>query len=585
MFKSTISKLTVAILLAAVAFTACNKEPQNVGVESVKVSERTLLLYEGESELLKAVVTPSNATNTNVTWASDNTAVVTIDEEGLVIAQKEGQAVITVTTQDGGQTAQCEVTVRRGIVLVKGVDITPSSLQILKGETAVLTAVVTPEDASNRSVVWEANPAGIVSVTQSGVVTALAIGQANITVTTLDGNFSASCPVTVDAAEYIISFNTNGGSAIDPVVVPKGQTLTKPADPTKGGGLDGGLYEGDVDPDEGTIVFDGWYSDAALTQPYDFSTIPSSDFTLYAKWDASSAKTPIDLSGYTPTDETKKDDAMWVAFDYVNSLELDAKTAFTYVVAESNTAEVGAVLMNPNVQITVIGKGEPRVLSHNMSAAMFRVAFGDLILSRNIVVSGNYFTQNAIILENDDNTLPAGDPRRNMGGTVTLLAGSKITECTATSRAAAVYNNRGQSTFYLDGGEISNNTTEVPNGSAYGGAICANWGNMYIKSGKLVDNTTKTANKDVTIGGGGAFPMYNRGGDIFKKTGGIVSGNKAEYTGEASDELGQQLILGNHGRRNERGIYKVDAALGENDNVSVADRNTNPLWIAVHKVE
>ena len=115
--------------------------------------------------------------------------------------------------------------------------------------------------------------------------------------------------------------------------------------------------------------------------------------------------------------------------------------------------------------------------------------------------------------------------------------------------------------------------------------MCANWGKFIIKSGKICDNETYSSNAKVCIGGAGSFPIMSRG-NAFQKTGGIISGNKAAFTdGASGDEVGQQLIIGNDGRRASHGIYKVDADLGENDNLQMDDRNTNPLWIAVEKVE
>ena len=115
--------------------------------------------------------------------------------------------------------------------------------------------------------------------------------------------------------------------------------------------------------------------------------------------------------------------------------------------------------------------------------------------------------------------------------------------------------------------------------------MCANWGKFVIKSGKVFGNYTSCSSGTVTIGGAGSFPIMNRG-NAFQKFGGEIYDNSAEYTdGAEGDEVGQQLVIGNHGRRADKGIYKVDANLGENDNLQMDDRNTNPLWIAVHKVE
>lgn len=589
MFKSITSKAALALVAAAALFASCEKQPKEVAVQSVKLDESAILLYEGETQTLKATVSPSNATNASVSWSSDNASVATVSDAGLVTAVKAGEARITATTKDGGKTATCAVTVKAKIVSVQSVSIDPASAEMLLGEKKTLVAKVLPENASNPSVTWSSSDATIATVSQNGEVEALKTGSVTITVTTADGGKTATCAITIDASQYNITFETNGGSTIDPIVINKGEKVSKPADPTKSAGLDGGLYEGDVDPDNGSVSFGGWYTDSELTKPYDFNSVPTSDLTLYAKWNSDGPK-PIDLSEFATTipeaDASKAEDILWLAFQYINAQELSDKTQYTYVVAEDNQYEIGGILSNINAVVTVIGKGEPRTLSHNMSAAMFRAEFGELILSRNIVISGNFNSFHAILLEFDDATLASDDPRRNQGATVTMLTGSKVTNCTAMSRAAAVYNNRGSSTFILDGGEISNNVTTVPPDKAYGGALCANWGNFLIKSGKIANNETYTSGNNVNIGGAGSFPMYNRGGKIFEKTGGVIENNKAEFTdGATGDGYGQQLIIGNHGRRNERGLYKVDANLGENDNLSVGDRNTNPLWIAIQKVE
>lgn len=69
------------------------------------------------------------------------------------------------------------------------------------------------------------------------------------------------------AVRHKISFETNGGSAMDPVYVTDGETLAQPADPSKYG-----------------FNFEGWYCNPELTDPYDFSAPVPYDFTLYAKW-------------------------------------------------------------------------------------------------------------------------------------------------------------------------------------------------------------------------------------------------------------------------------------------------------------
>ena len=84
-----------------------------MAVTDVSLNKASIALTVGNSETLVATVTPDNATNKTVTWASSNTAVATVDENGKVVAVGVGSATITVTTVDGGKTATCTVSVTR----------------------------------------------------------------------------------------------------------------------------------------------------------------------------------------------------------------------------------------------------------------------------------------------------------------------------------------------------------------------------------------------------------------------------------------------------------------------------------------
>ena len=82
------------------------------GVSGVSVDPKERILSIGEELVIKAIITPEDATNKKVTWASDNEAVAKVDESGKVTSISEGTAKITVTTEDGGKTATCTVTVK-----------------------------------------------------------------------------------------------------------------------------------------------------------------------------------------------------------------------------------------------------------------------------------------------------------------------------------------------------------------------------------------------------------------------------------------------------------------------------------------
>lgn len=93
-------------------------KPTEVSVTSVSLNKSTLDIKVGETATLTATINPTNATNKNVTWESNNTQIATVDTAGKVTAIKEGTAKITVKTKDGNYTATCIVTVSKndGIV-------------------------------------------------------------------------------------------------------------------------------------------------------------------------------------------------------------------------------------------------------------------------------------------------------------------------------------------------------------------------------------------------------------------------------------------------------------------------------------
>ncbi len=84
---------------------------KGASVTGVTLSPDTLTLKIGESATLEAVVLPNYADDKTVTWSSDDTAVASVDDTGMVTGKKPGSAKITVTTNDGGHTASCAVTV------------------------------------------------------------------------------------------------------------------------------------------------------------------------------------------------------------------------------------------------------------------------------------------------------------------------------------------------------------------------------------------------------------------------------------------------------------------------------------------
>ena len=177
--------------------------PDPVAVTGVSLNKNATTIAIGANETLTATITPANADNQAVTWSSNNTAVATVNQTGKVTGVSAGTATITVTTQDGNKTATCTITVpdpSADPVAVTGVSLNKTSTSLTVGATETLTATVAPANATNQAVTWSSNNTAVASVDQTGKVTAVAAGTATITVTTLDGNKTAMCTVTVSAA-------------------------------------------------------------------------------------------------------------------------------------------------------------------------------------------------------------------------------------------------------------------------------------------------------------------------------------------------------------------------------------------------
>lgn len=163
-------------------------------VTGVTLDSNTLALLTGEYTTLVATVLPADASNKAVTWASSNTNVATVNAEGKVVAVGPGSATVTVTTVDGSKTSTCTVTVTQPVT---SVTLNKQETTIVAGETESLVATVNPSNASNKQVTWTSSNESVATVNQNGLVTAKGLGSAVITVTTVDGNKTATCTVTV----------------------------------------------------------------------------------------------------------------------------------------------------------------------------------------------------------------------------------------------------------------------------------------------------------------------------------------------------------------------------------------------------
>lgn len=167
---------------------------------NINKEEITVHLDTDEREFrLEAEVMPLNASFRDISYRSSDESVATVDENGLITTYNiPGEALISIIS--GNVTEKCKVRVVRGVT---GVNVSQESMQLYADRpvTAVLSAEVTPSDATIKSVEWSTEDNSIAAVDENGLITPCGVGETLITATTRDGGFTASCKVTVSTWE------------------------------------------------------------------------------------------------------------------------------------------------------------------------------------------------------------------------------------------------------------------------------------------------------------------------------------------------------------------------------------------------
>ena len=164
---------------------------------SISLNMSSLTLDIDESSQLIATVFPNNTTNKTITWKSGNTSIATVNSDGVVTAKSPGSVIITASTTDGSNlSTTCIVTVNER--KASSISLNKTNLSLNVNQTAQLIATIYPNDAANKTVIWNSSNDAVATVSNNGLVTGVSAGTATITATTTDGtNLSASCAVTV----------------------------------------------------------------------------------------------------------------------------------------------------------------------------------------------------------------------------------------------------------------------------------------------------------------------------------------------------------------------------------------------------
>ena len=209
------------ILLGTLVLWACGKttEDPTIHVRSVSIIPSQTTLYLEETLRLRATVTPSNAVNKDIAWTSDQPAVVSVTEDGLVTALTEGMAIISATAD--GVSGSCRVRVikeDKPVIEVSSVTVSEESLTLVYGEGGTLTATVQPVNATYPAITWASSDESVVTVSSEGVLTSVCAGTATVTATAKNGVYG-ECLVTVTpfaafSVQYLNPRNSQWADAI-----------------------------------------------------------------------------------------------------------------------------------------------------------------------------------------------------------------------------------------------------------------------------------------------------------------------------------------------------------------------------------
>ena len=161
------TKVTATSVDNPKATAVCNVEVTSdiVSVTGISIDRTEGTVEVGKTLQITATVSPANATDQRVRWTSSDEKVATVGNAGLVTGVAPGTAEITASTQDGGFSQKCIITViHNKVTAIEIENASASPIKVEYGSSLTLKAIITPPDASNKALVWESSNTYIASV-------------------------------------------------------------------------------------------------------------------------------------------------------------------------------------------------------------------------------------------------------------------------------------------------------------------------------------------------------------------------------------------------------------------------------------
>ena len=430
-----------------------------VAVKSVTLDQTTLTKAVGDDAVtLTATVDPSDASDKTVTWKSSDASIAAVDANGKVTFGAAGTATITATATNGTEdtaddkTATCEVTISAKKVNVESVKLDQPTLTATVGDAAVtLTATVTPDDATDKTVKWTSSNESVATVAD-GVVTFVAAGTATITATAPNGtddtadDKTAKCAVTVNAAAAKV---TTAPTATTGTIAAGSTTALVTAGAADGGTM---MYQVTATNAKPTTT-DGFSATVPTAAPLAAGTYY---VWYYAKADATHVDSEISASAVAVTVI-----AVATSLSLDKTMKVLVKGGATLTITPNVTPSAVTVTWTSSKEsVATVNNGV--VTPKGLGITTITAKSGDLTATCEVFVGtevalglSNYIAQNYDILKGD---MGAG------GYSVTIPAGYKVAFDGLATTGGITCN--GDATIYLT--DASMNTVSVAASSVAG---------------------------------------------------------------------------------------------------------------------
>ncbi|MFH2113186.1 MAG: Ig-like domain-containing protein, partial [Spirochaetota bacterium] len=204
--RSTVMAL-VCISLLALGLAACDDPlllnsifKTDIPISSIVVDPGSAELTVGSSLNLNAFIQPASASDLQLTWTSSDETVATISPAGLVSALAEGITTITAQTSTGNRSANCLIRVIPTISnseTTQGIRLNLSCTSLVTGGSISLSATVLPYSTADKTVNWSSSMPSVASISDTGLVRAIAAGETLITANSAAHGATASCTISV----------------------------------------------------------------------------------------------------------------------------------------------------------------------------------------------------------------------------------------------------------------------------------------------------------------------------------------------------------------------------------------------------